>query len=323
MATQPFTPTQSYLTGAAREEAILHQRPIREIDMIATSWTLYGVTTIVALIRFFVRVKSTQKLWLDDYLVMAAVLCSTASTALLYHWRGSLYLSKALLTMPDKVAVEPKDLPMLESQTLILDLVNAFIWTTIFSMKLSFLYLFRNLVKNNSLLLIRYFWFVVIFTVLSWGFSASEIFIHCHSFGKDSYKCNESNPTMSSALDSLATALDVATDLMVISIPIFVLRRAKTNITYKLAAGAFLCLSVVTIVVATIRLLSTNILEYGGLDPTWGFFWAEIEAYVSILATSATVFRFSSLRRAQLMEEQKHDSLQETSEAPSPVTCKN
>lgn len=59
------------------------------------------------------------------------------------------------------------------------------IWTCIFSVKASFLALFRLMIRNVSKPPTIYYWTVVVYMILAWMFIVSESFILCPHFGPD------------------------------------------------------------------------------------------------------------------------------------------
>ena len=92
---------------------------------------------------------------------------------------------------------------------------------------------------------------------------------------------------------TISTANDIATDLLVISIPLYLLTKVQLELKRKLALGAVLCLSVFMIIIASIRYGLCTI--YGELhtepDSVWLFFWQSVECFVAISMVSLTAFR--------------------------------
>ena len=92
---------------------------------------------------------------------------------------------------------------------------------------------------------------------------------------------------------TISTANDIATDLLVISIPLCLLTKVQLELKRKLALGVVLCLSVFMIIVASIRYGLCTI--YGEVhtepDSVWLFFWQSVECFVAISMVSLTAFR--------------------------------
>ena len=71
---------------------------------------------------------------------------------------------------------------LLEISTTKIHAFLAFIWTTIFAVKFSFLAFFKKLIERVSKIH-TYYWIVVAITAVSWPFLVVEPFILCHHFG--------------------------------------------------------------------------------------------------------------------------------------------
>ncbi|KAI2617896.1 hypothetical protein GGR54DRAFT_607316 [Hypoxylon sp. NC1633] len=135
-----------------------------------------------------------------------------------------------------------------------------------------------------------YYWGVVILIVVSYLFLISEAFILCHYFGIESLKCfDPSKDTLSIAMTGLVTGLDVLSDILIVSIPIIVLRRAKIQTSQKASLGIFLCLSIFMACLAIIRV--SKIHGITGVDIIWEFFWQYMETTIAVLMGSLTVIR--------------------------------
>ena len=77
---------------------------------------------------------------------------------------------------------------------------------------------------------------------------------------------------------------------IVITIPIGLLWNVRIKTRQKLGIGAFLCLSVVMIIVAIIKASGIRT-SVNSFNLVWELFWQQIEAYAAILAVSLTAFR--------------------------------
>ena len=74
-----------------------------------------------------------------------------------------------------------------------------------------------------------------------------------------------------------------------ISIPIIVLRKATFDLGRKLSIASVLCLSLLMIAIALVRLVSAAVL--GTDDQVWIVFWIQFEACISIIAACPIAFR--------------------------------
>jgi len=62
------------------------------------------------------------------------------------------------------------------------DIFLCLAWTSHFAIKFSFLAFFHTLVRDVSVRLSRFYWFVVGYTGIAWGFVIVEPFILCPHF---------------------------------------------------------------------------------------------------------------------------------------------
>ena len=89
----------------------------------------------------------------------------------------------------DPTVIIPIDqLDILVGSVMYQDVFHCLIWTCIFSVKASFLALFRLMVRNVSKELSIYYWVVVVYVLVVWMFMVSEVFILCPYFGLDQGK---------------------------------------------------------------------------------------------------------------------------------------
>lgn len=137
--------------------------------------------------RFAIRIKARRRLYIDDAFIAFALVCLCATTALVYRFAELLYGNEASKLDPTFVITIERILGLTSSLPVI-DSFLALAWTTTFSIKFSFLALFRLLIGGTHHKLRTYFWFVVAFTSLTWMFLVSETFILCPYFGFDSSK---------------------------------------------------------------------------------------------------------------------------------------
>lgn len=77
--------------------------------------------------------------------------------------------------------------------------------------------------------------------------------------------------------------------MAVVSIPILVLRQSKMRLRQKMAIGSFLCLSLVMIAMALIRV--SKMPGPNAIDTPYEIFWQYMEASVAILMASLTAYR--------------------------------
>lgn len=87
-----------------------------------------------------------------------------------------------------------------------------------------------------------------------------------------------------------SVAIDVFTDVLLVSIPIRLLWNLQMPLKKKVMLGSILSLSVFMVIIAIIRTTMAP-LPNGVLDTSWIVFWQGMEAVVAVLMVSLTAFR--------------------------------
>ncbi|KAI1456429.1 hypothetical protein F4805DRAFT_458853 [Annulohypoxylon moriforme] len=253
---------------------------------------LTGLALCCFLARMAIRLTYQKRLGLDDAFLILACASLCAATGILYHICYFLYLHSA-------ASFAPQLLPyLLANYDELLGLQKsgaypflALIWTTTFAVKGCFLAFMRPLVWHISRMVNWYYWFIVIFCVISWAYVVAEPFIICPYFDADATKCFSStvDQNKSFALTIFVTVLDILSDIMVISIPIIVLRNSFLSRSTKFGLAVFFCLSIFMAICAIVRIAGFH---YRGLeDDIWEFFWQQTEGAVAVMMASITAFR--------------------------------
>ncbi|KAI3335616.1 hypothetical protein F4824DRAFT_464215 [Ustulina deusta] len=250
----------------------------------------FGIALLSALARGAIRFRTQRHLSLDDYLLFIATSFLVAATGLLYKVCDGFYIDTVVLNDPTIFfQLSPQQTDQLINNALQENIFLLLAWTATFFVKFSFLAFFKQMVWRVDKMR-YYYWSIVVFTVLSYLFLSSEAFILCHDFGIQSLKCLEPSKNMLYiSLTSAITALDVLTDILIVSIPIILLRRAKIRASQKIGLGVFLCLSIIMVSLAIVRV--SRIHGIVGIDVIWEFFWQYMETSVAVIMGSLTVVR--------------------------------
>lgn len=124
----------------------------------------------------------TRRRWdFDDYLSMFALLCLGASIGLVHVFCQVLFIIEAWNTDPNTDFPYDRHTEGLQAEV-ILNSFICIIWTTIFTVKFSFLALFRLLIRRLPKPIIIYYWTTVGIAVATWIFFVSLPFILCPHF---------------------------------------------------------------------------------------------------------------------------------------------
>lgn len=267
---------------------------ISEKAFKTTIGLLFSLAMIAATARTVVRLKTYRRLFVDDIFLLFACICLTVTTILTYNMISDLYTPYVQWELMPPEVLGPRVTRY--QRTVFANL--AISWTVIFAVKFAFLCFFRALVdriKNWTT-----YWKVVLgVTTVSFCFVVNEGIAACPWVGTESLRCGVGGGlTRAVSVTAVAISLDLLTDIMMVAIPIRLLWRVQIKSKQKLGLGFFLCLSVFMIVIALVRIsaLVTEIPIMPGvtirsIDPTWKFFWQQIEACVAVFMVSFTAFR--------------------------------
>lgn len=285
--------------------------------------------------RVFIRIH-TRRFGLDDYLVLFAFVCLSGSTSVIMKYTRILFIMEATLFNPAYVYTIEDNIESRNSLAVV-DCLRSLTWTTTFFVKFSFLVLFRQLISCVSKKITVYFWVVVLFTVPAWAFTCCEPFVSCHYFGESRRRKSVSVhdamliflelcmvlSRQLFLLDATVASLDMTTDIMssflpvssfakanthlVIIIPILILRTSLMKLSQKIGLAALLCLSIVMVIVAIVR-MTAYAYHPRIIDLTWCAFWIHVESCVAVIMASLSAIRplFVNWGREKEVDEKKN-----------------
>ncbi|GAW20773.1 hypothetical protein ANO14919_102840 [Xylariales sp. No.14919] len=145
---------------------------------------------------------------------MFFTLALASSYATCLHNLGALYLVEAVN--------EGVTLPFLEELPRIIEIpkwsatTSALDWTSVYLVKMTFLYFFHTLVQGLPRRIIIFYWAAVAFSFVFWIYSTFTSIIVCPHFGADSAKCspNPDQHVRSLSNDVLVAAVDIICDTL-------------------------------------------------------------------------------------------------------------
>lgn len=274
-----------------------HAGRIPKPNLLAASITLFAISIVIALARTAIRLRYQGRLFVDDAILLVAIVCLCAAMTLLLVFTPSLYLIEAFVTSPP-ASVSPEELEQIEVQLeqplfkylKLSDSYYVMTWTTIFAVKFSFLFFFRVLIRRVRA--VTLYWQVVsVVTVLVWVYCIAGAFIICPYFDSKAFQCAQDSQ-FSKALGVAASnvALDIVTDILIMIIPIYLLWHVQIKIRQKLALAVSLCLSIMMVILAIVR-ISRFRSSSSTIDFTWDIFWQFAESCTAVTMVSFTAFR--------------------------------
>ncbi|KAH7303052.1 hypothetical protein B0I35DRAFT_447282 [Stachybotrys elegans] len=285
-------PSYRYVPG--RQETIDTSARIDRLAFVISGSILFGIAILCVLVRFIIRARSRRLRWDDGLVLIASAFLAAAFGLCLDLILPTLYLIEALnagLVFPFRE--EFADMITFSEWAAIWAAMN---YGAIYFVKFAFLSFFHVLVRDMPRKVTVFYWASVGFTVACWIYTVLSLIIVCPHFGAEYTQClNNPNQHIRSLVNNILVAsVDILTDLLIVSFPLFILKQARMPFSRKFSLATMLCLSIAMIVCALIRLVGTitDTRENGnGAAPAWAIYWGMIEACVAVIMTSVMVIR--------------------------------
>ncbi|WDK20873.1 hypothetical protein CGRA01v4_12162 [Colletotrichum graminicola] len=279
----PAADPDAVLFGAAQN--------INGRTLVAIGWGNASASFIFLLFRLLIRWRRNRRLLLDDYCIILGWLCLLSLAVIQMEQTGPMYY----LIHLQAGRLIPTSLQEVSQQTeqwlRWSHAMNYIYWTGLWAVKASILTVFFHLVSPVPVL--RKAWYsVAAFTLLTYigGWVTGSLI--CDRFS-DSFVAGKCNSP--SELDRVrysayyAAAVDIATDLMIMALPIAMLPSLKLEIRKKLGLAVAFSLALITILIAVVRM--TQVMKGHTLDKVGLSIWSITELGVSIIVGSLPPLR--------------------------------
>ena len=281
--------------------------------------------------RTYFRIRHFKKLFLDDYILFYVVAALITGNALAFWFKQALYFNTSVSVglYPPPTWLKTRFTEVAHFWLTFNHLITIILYSAIFAVKLSYLVFFRKLIGRVGS--VQAYWWTCLAILVPAGITAMFFpFFTCAATTPEQmqYMCSSVREGFWRAGIYLRvnTALDIATDVLVISVPLYLLAHVKIGFRRKVAVASILCLSIVMIVTAAVRLAfyslpGTKVLGFppdGGpdipvADAVWLVYWMAVEANVSVIMVSATAFRGlfgqrrNKIRAREIAQRSPHD----------------
>ncbi|KAH7139566.1 hypothetical protein B0J11DRAFT_46897 [Dendryphion nanum] len=279
---------------------------INIITLLVTVTSLTSVALCCFIGRIALRLATRRRLFLDDAFLFLAVSCLCGCMSIVHANAFFTFLSNAKVYAPEllKTTAYIHYKSTLGSSVKRRNALAVLSWTTIYSVKFCFYAFFQPLLRHLKKLY-RYYWVCVGITFLAWLFSAFKLYMLPNLTGE----------TPDLAFTIAMAVLDCATDAMVVSIPILLLRKSTMKRSTKLSVMAFLSLSSFMAVCSIVRVSGVARDGRHIPDVTWRTMWTQIECCVAVIMGSLMAMR-SLFIGSPLQQHQYHRNLRKVPEMP-------
>ncbi|KAL8665297.1 MAG: hypothetical protein Q9202_002348 [Teloschistes flavicans] len=263
------------------------QRPV----FLGLIWAGAVAAIICCILRVLSRIRNFKKLFVDDYFVLLA-LSFVLTTAIM--WQVYARQMYHMIAVSAGLVVPEENFPkMLESYTK----SNATVWilfySTLWSIKISFLLFFRRLgtnVRGQKLI----WWPVFVITVATYFACIGDIEYRCLFKPFEYLATNCRTPAATSFQQitlKLNCAWDVITDCSIMLIPFSLLKGVQMRWHRKAALSGIFSLVVITMIFAIVRTALVGSSNTTQPDSSWLYMWNAIEASVAIIVACLASFR--------------------------------
>ncbi|KAK1998385.1 hypothetical protein LX36DRAFT_634379 [Colletotrichum falcatum] len=259
--------------------------------LAAIAWSNALTSLVFLLLRLLFRWRRNRCLLLDDYLIILGWLCLLALVVAQMAQIGPMYYL-IRLQAGRFVPASPQEVLQQTERWLRWSYAMTYIyWTGLWAVKASILTIFFHLVSSVPAL--KKAWFcVAVFTFLTYVGGWVSGSLVCNSFADNFVpgKCTSPGEIERARfIVFYAAAVDIATDLLIMGLPIAMLPSLRLDIRKKLGLAVAFSLALITILTAVVRM--TQVMKGGGVDVVGLSIWSITEVGVSIIVGSLPPLR--------------------------------
>ncbi|KAI8949246.1 hypothetical protein F4801DRAFT_553923 [Xylaria longipes] len=259
---------------------------------LGTVWSGVGISGLTLGCRLYSRYRGPGRVFWDDVFAIASFILVSVSAAL-WQWaaRDMYYVLDVEAGLD---TYHPDFVSRAQRWLLVSLIIYLLFYTSLFPIKLSFLYFFRRL--GQGIDFYQYFWWPIMFaSLVTFIVSISDTRYQCLAGSTDFIFANCNQPAEINKTNATLRAnasLDIISDFLTMLLPAVLLWNVRIPTTKKLAVLGLFSLSLFTIAIAAVRVgdLDTTRRPDGQDDVTLLWFWSSIEASVAIVVSSLSAF---------------------------------
>ncbi|PWY88575.1 hypothetical protein BO94DRAFT_515324 [Aspergillus sclerotioniger CBS 115572] len=267
----------------------MHARVSKPV-FLGLLWTFTWTAFLFILFRIAVRYGSFRRLYLDDFFVLLAWVMMLTS-AIIWQIEGQV-LYDVYGMDAGKQPYTPDVIHKFVNFLRFVGPLSIIFYSSLWCVKFSFLAFFSRLgskIKSH-----RIWWSVVLFvTVALWMVSVTDIDFRC-SFGSPEFlftQCpNLYHIHFQYRVLWTNCAGDVLTDLLILSIPVFLLWNTRITFRKKVILLSVFSVTVIVMVVSIIRMAVNPSLDTP-FDISWSYVWSFVEMGTAIISSCMGSFR--------------------------------
>ncbi|KAF2404903.1 hypothetical protein EJ06DRAFT_485279, partial [Trichodelitschia bisporula] len=272
----------------------LHPAKVNKTQLLATTWTMASVATVFFIARMVVRIKYSRAVFVDDALACFALVCLIANAIVITLMCPMMYATLQLASLGLGRRANLFDDVILYmryqfSSTLLF-------WTCIWLVKASFLAFFKRLTLNLKAHTIAW-WVIAGLTiagyagsVISYPLSCIHPSIHEKRLTRPVACEHPYNIRIAIISLRLSTALDIATDALIIALPMSLAWRVRLPFRTRLALSGVFALGGFIVLFAIIRVIVTDT-KTSRPEVSWLNLWSAIESSIAVIVCNLAPFK--------------------------------
>ncbi|KAI2613765.1 uncharacterized protein GGS25DRAFT_15350 [Hypoxylon fragiforme] len=264
---------------------------ISATGLLVVLWVLTGVATILFIGRLVIRGVLLKKFHLDDafgalawFLLLVSMICATIQTPLTYHF-SSILIGETPAPSEEEMA----DMTITLRRWNVA--VETLFWTSLYSVKLSFMFLYRYVLRSGGRNKHIAVWSAaLVYIILCYGICLIGVYGQCGDVRNLFTYQQCMTPYVASLIPKLiwiSFFFNVTSDLVVVILPMPVIWSLQMRLHQKLAVSGLCSLAIVTIAFETAR--SVKLYE---LSNSFTNLYSYLELIISVLVGMLPSYRF-------------------------------
>ncbi|KAK9771363.1 putative Integral membrane protein [Seiridium cardinale] len=254
--------------------------------LLGVVWALVAAAFGLVVARLVIRYRFSRRFQSDDYITVFALLILIGNAVVITLMAPPMY---EILYV--SVGLEPITAGFMDRASVYLKLQftsTVLFWTCLWTVKACFLAFFRRLtaqLKWPS----RAWLAIAILTGLTYCGAIITYPVSCTSFvlGECSSELHVSRSLISLRY---STAVDIITDLLIISLPIYLTIGLKMSAAQKLGLVGVLSLGIIVTAFSVIRIIVTNTVARQP-EISWLALWSSIESSIAVMVACLSSFK--------------------------------
>ncbi|KAK2768273.1 hypothetical protein FQN54_000126 [Arachnomyces sp. PD_36] len=262
--------------------------------LTTTGYTFIGVTSAFCISRFSLRLWRAAGFQMDDLFMLLAWLFFLGLAINYIVITPILYRVTAVQMGEEMLYVDLEDDALLMIKIFFAN--TMLFWFSLWSVKISLLFLYRRLMKGLPQLM-RWWWVVMGFTLVSLVGCVVSNFTSCssmHAWFTVGLCATHRDAVAQIASLYFSFAVDVITDIMIMILPIRVIWNLHMPLSQRISIGGIFSVGVLCIVMACVRVVQIGVKSNSNSTPSssWLALWGITEAGLAVIIGCLPSFAF-------------------------------